>query len=70
MPDFVEHKKFENDDSNGNASLHKFIELTIDEMKTKGATYFRVSHPPDYNYDIYVEGWFIKPNDQGPPPWQ
>ena len=39
-------------------------------MGTKGATFARVSRPPGDPLHFWFEGWLVRPDEQGPHPWE
>lgn len=43
---------------------------TLHKMHLAGVTFVRVSHPPEDESRLYVEGWWQRPTDQGPHPWE
>ena len=48
----------------------EWVETTWAAMQAKGATHARVSHPIDQPDHMWLEGWKVRPDDQGPHPWE
>lgn len=48
----------------------EWLERTAEDMRDKGATFFRASHPIDKPDCMYLEGWRERPAEQGPHPWE
>lgn len=65
MADFIENKVMR-----GDGDQYPWVDETCKAMKAKGATFFRVSHPLDKPDDMWLEGWIVKPEHQGPHPWE
>lgn len=42
----------------------------IEAMRAKGVQATRMSYDPHRPADTYLEGWFKKPDDMGPRPWE
>ena len=63
--DFIAHQQVANGDS-----CYQWIQWAIFEGKARGIQWVRVSYPPKHPLEIWFEGWLVKPDDQGPEPWQ
>lgn len=47
-----------------------WVEAAWAAMQAKGATWCRVSTPPDRPDEVYLEGWKVRPKDEGLHPWE
>lgn len=54
---------------NGTGRREWVLEQTA-KLRADGCTFFRLSHPIDKPDEMYLEGWIVKPEDQGPHPWE
>jgi hypothetical protein len=48
----------------------EWVRTNVELMRAKGATWFRLSHEPDKEDLLFLEGWITRPDDQGPEPWR
>ena len=62
--DFVSYTRL-----NG-SGRYEWVDATAAHFKALGATYIRVSHPIDKPDNMFLEGWRVKPEHQGPHPWE
>lgn len=65
MSDIIAARTFTNEEE-----IHAWLRATARDFKEKGMTFFRASHPPDDPLQMYLEGWKVRPDDQGPCPWE
>lgn len=53
----------------GDSEGRDWIATVLTAVKPLGVTFVRVSAHPEDAQQVWVEGWFEKPDDQGPEPW-
>lgn len=66
VPDFV----FQTSHAMNDVEHHAFVQHCLEEAKSRGGTYFRVSEHEERANLVLVECWKVEPEIKGDPAWQ